>query len=331
MKTVEIGEKKAMNEEQRHIPVLIDEVCSFIVGEDRPLRRIVDGTVGFGGHSSALLRAHPEAELLGVDRDLEALEAAKEALAFAGKRAHLRHGAFSRMSELAAELGWEDGVDAVLLDLGVSSVQLDQADRGFSYRFPEAALDMRMDQNAETPTAADLLNNAPEEELTRIFREYGEVREAGRLAKMVANERTRRPFISCGDFAAVCDSFSRGRGQGGRKGPPAPTLPFQALRIAVNGELDELRRGLEAATELLAPGGRLLAISFHSLEDRIVKRFFQDMAAKCKCPPGLPVCRCGWKPKLAILTKHPIEADEQERGKNSRSACAKLRVAERMQ
>ena len=318
------------DEQRMHVPVLAEAVRANVARPGAGPRRMIDGTVGCGGHAGMILRDRPELELLGLDRDGDALAFAKSALAFAGNRVRLRQSVFSEMRMRAEEIGWES-VDAVLLDLGVSSVQLDRGERGFSYRFPDAPLDMRMDRESGGESAAELVGRASEEELARIFREYGELREAGRLARRIVRERRLRPIVTCGDLARICDEELGGRGRGGgRKGPPAPTLPFQALRIAVNGELDELRAGLEAATELLAPGGRLLVISFHSLEDRIVKRFFREMAETCKCPPGLPVCRCGWTPKLAISTKRPIEADEREKAENSRSACAKLRVAERI-
>ncbi len=318
------------DEQRMHVPVLAEAVRANVARPGGSPRRMIDGTVGYGGHAGMILRDWSELELLGLDRDAEALASAKKALAFAGSRARLCQSVFSEMRTRANEIGWER-VDAVLLDLGVSSVQLDRGERGFSYRFPDAPLDMRMDRQSVGETAAELVERASEEELAQIFRDYGELREAGRLARRIVQERQTRPIVTCGDLARICDEELGGRNRDrGRKGPPAPTLPFQALRIAVNGELDELRAGLEAATDLLAPGGRLLVISFHSLEDRIVKRFFREMAETCRCPPGLPICRCGWTPKLAILTKHPIEADEQEKTENSRSACAKLRVAERI-
>ena len=189
---------------------------------------------------------------------------------------------------------------------------------------------MRMDRSRGR-TAADLVNTLPEEELATIFRDYGEIREARRLARRIAELRQARPFLTCGDLAAVCDDILGGfRRRGGRKGPPAPTLAFQALRIAVNGELDELREGLQAAVDLLSPGGRMAVISFHSLEDRIVKNFIREMAMNCKCPPGTPVCICSWRAVLKPLTGKPVEADEDELAANPRAACAKLRAAEKL-
>jgi len=313
----------------KHIPVLPEAVCSFLAPEGRTVRRIIDGTVGYGGHSALLLKSKPEAELLGLDRDEDALAGARETLAFAGDRVHLVHSDYSRMADRAAALGW-DKVDTILLDIGVSSRQIDDAERGFSFRFSEAPLDMRMDRSCGR-TAADLVNSLPENELAAIFRDYGEIREAHRLARRIAELRTEKPFRTCGDLAEVCDEILGAfRRKGGRKGPPAPTLAFQALRIAVNGELDELREGLQHAVDLLAPGGRMAVISFHSLEDRIVKNFIREMAMNCKCPPGTPVCICSWRAVLKPLTKKPVEADERELAANPRSACAKLRAAEKL-
>ena len=313
----------------KHIPVLPEAVCSFLAPEGRTVRRIIDGTVGYGGHSALLLQRKPEAELLGLDRDDDALAASRERLAFAGDRVHLVHSDYSRMAERAAALGW-DKVDTILLDIGVSSRQIDDAERGFSFRFAEAPLDMRMDRSRGR-TAADIVNTQPEEELATIFRDYGEIREARRLARRIVELRKTRPVRTCGDLAAVCDETLGGfHRKGGRKGPPAPTLAFQALRIAVNGELDELREGLQAAVELLSPGGRMAVISFHSLEDRIVKNFIREMAMNCKCPPGTPVCICSWRAVLKPLTKKPVEADERELAENPRAACAKLRAAEKL-
>ncbi len=287
--------------------------------------RVIDGTVGYGGHSSLILRKNPEALLLGIDRDQGALAFTKEQLAFAGNRVQLAHGNFSTLAERAAEIGWNK-VDSILLDIGVSSPQIDTPERGFSFRF-DAPLDMRMDRSCRL-TAADVVNTYSGEELTRIFREYGEIREAKKLAGAILREREQEAVMTCGKLAEICE---KALGKPGRRtGPPAPTLPFQAIRIEVNGELEELERALESAMDLLNPGGRLSVISFHSLEDRIVKRFFQEMAVTCKCPPGCPVCICNWQPKLEILTRKPVTASAAELVENRRSACAKLRSAKRI-
>lgn len=315
-------------ERHPHIPVLPDAVCSFLVPPERNVERIIDGTIGFGGHSALLLERKPEARLLGLDRDETALSYTRERLSFAGERVTLKHANYSRMAEAAASVGW-DKADTILLDIGVSSLQLDESERGFSFRYPEAPLDMRMDRSCGR-TAADLLNQLEPAELSRIFAEYGEIQEAKRLAMRIAEVRKTHPFMKCGDFAAVCDEVL-GRFHGhGRKGPPAPTLAFQAIRIAVNGELDELTGGLNAAVSLLTPGGRIAVITFHSLEDRIVKNFIREMAMNCKCPPGLPVCICSWRALLKPITGKPVTADEDEIAVNPRASCAKLRVAEKL-
>lgn len=302
-----------------HVPVLSGRVREvFSAG---PLRRLIDGTLGGGGHTEMLLRDHPELEVLGIDRDREALAAARARLAWAGTRFHAVHGNYSDMRKLASDIGWSE-VNGVLLDIGVSSFQIDTPRRGFSWR-ADGPLDMRMD--CESPvTASRILNSASEEELTEIFREYGEIRPARRLAAAVAEARRRSPLAATGEFAALVEK-TVGRGRPG--GPPVPTLAFQALRIAVNDELGELKRGLEAAEAILAPGGILCVISFHSLEDRIVKEFIRHAGAECVCPPGLPVCRCGKVPTMRAVTKKAVTAAADEIAANRRSAPARLRAA----
>lgn len=310
-----------------HIPVLPEETVSCAMPQTSGVCRVIDGTVGYGGHSSLILKKNPDAELLGIDRDETALAHAAERLAFAASRVRLTHGRFSTLAEKAAEAGWRK-VDSILLDIGVSSPQIDTPERGFSFRF-EAPLDMRMDRSRGM-TAADVVNTYSVQELARIFRDYGELREAKRLAEAIVRQREEKAITTCGELAELCEKVLRVPGGKRRTGPPAPTLPFQAIRIEVNGELDELRTALESAVELLNEGGRLSVISFHSLEDRIVKQFFRDMAEKCKCPPGCPVCICNWTPKLEILTGKPLTASEKELAENPRSACAKLRCAVRI-
>ncbi|MDD2403548.1 MAG: 16S rRNA (cytosine(1402)-N(4))-methyltransferase RsmH [Victivallaceae bacterium] len=307
-----------------HYPVLHWEVVEYLTWR-KGCVKIVDGTLGCGGHSSLILKENRQAELLGIDRDGDALRRATEVLRFAEERIHLFRGNFSDLKEYAAELEW-NSVDAVLLDLGVSSPQIDDAGRGFSLRF-NGPLDMRMDQRNPV-TAARILNLESEEELGQIFRDYGEVRQWRRLAREVVRRRQLKAFDTTSDFAEFCEKIL-GKARPGRL--PTPTLVFQALRIAVNNELSELEDGLEAALEILAPGGRLAVISFHSLEDRIVKNFFRDLERDCICPPKCPVCICGGgRAKLKILTKKPVTASSDERAENSRSGCAKLRVAERI-
>ncbi len=305
-----------------HVPVLASAVVRLF-GEIQPLRRIVDGTLGNGGHSALLLEAYPEAEILGIDRDEAALERATCRLAGWGRRFAAVHGEFARLDELAKAHGWEQ-VDAILLDIGVSSPQIDDPARGFSWR-AEGPLDMRMDRE-QTLTASRVVNGYNEAELIRVFREYGELREARRLARCIVEHRAVKPFATTLELAEVCDRVLR-RGPGDRL--PHPTLAFQALRIEVNGELRQLEAGLRAAENILRPGGRLAVISFHSLEDRVVKNFMRDAARECICPPGLPICVCKHHAEFTLPVRGVIEADERELAQNRRAAPAKLRVADR--
>ena len=273
--------------------------------------RYIDGTLGGGGHAAAVLeRSSPDGELLGIDADPAALAAAAERLQRFGDRVRLAHGNFGTLGAIAAQAGWER-VDGILLDLGVSSYQLDTAERGFSFQ-ADGPLDMRLDPT-KGETAADLVNQAPETELADLIFQYGEERASRRIARFLVEARRRQPITTTAQLAAIV-----ARALGGRHGKIHPaTRTFQALRIAVNGELDNLERGLEQAVELLQPGGRLAVIAFHSLEDRIVKHFFR---AEAHAEPA----------RLAILTKKPIEADEAEARSNPRSRSAKLRIAERV-
>ncbi len=307
-----------------HYPVLHREVTEFLSWQSGAMR-LIDGTLGCGGHSSLILRKNGQAELLGIDRDGDALARAENALAFAGNRIQLLRGNYSELAELAAEVGWTS-VDAVLLDLGISSPQIDDARRGFSLRL-NGPLDMRMDQR-DPNSASRVLNRAPEEELGRIFRDYGEIQRWRRLAQAIVERRAVKAFDTTADFAEFCDSVL-GKARPGKL--PTPTLCFQALRIAVNDELGELERGLEAARDILRPGGRLAVISFHSLEDRMVKNFFRDAETNCICPPKCPICICGGnRATMKVLTKKPVTAAPDELAENSRSGSAKLRVAEKL-
>lgn len=311
-------------EEFGHYPVLHREIVEFL-SRDQGRLRMVDGTLGCGGHSSLILKENQQAELLGIDRDGDALERAAKALDFASDRIHLFRGNFSELTEYMTELEWSS-VDAILLDLGISSPQIDDAERGFSLRL-NGPLDMRMDQRNPV-SASRILNYESEEELGRIFRDYGEVRQWRKLAWRTVQQRELKAFDTTAGFAEFCESVL-GRARPGKL--PTPTLCFQALRIAVNDELGELERGLEAALEALASGGRLAVISFHSLEDRIVKNFFRNLEQDCVCPPKCPVCICGGnRARLKILTKKPVTASHSELTENSRSGSAKLRVAEKI-
>ena len=312
-----------MSEQFHHIPVLAEGVLEHLTFPEGRKVRMIDGTLGGGGHSALLLAKYPELELLGIDRDEFALKNAAEKLAFASNRVHLCHGEYAMMKEHALAIGW-DKVDGILLDIGVSSPQIDKPERGFSWR-NEGPLDMRMDQSAEV-TAGRILNFSSEEELYRIFREYGELRSAAKLARAVVEQRAESFFGTTADLVKLCDK-TLGKSAPGKL--PIPTLVFQALRIEVNGELEQLSRALSAAEDILRPGGRLAVISFHSLEDRIVKNFMRDAAQNCICPPGLPVCVCSHRARFTLPVRGVICADKQELEANRRAACAKLRVADR--
>lgn len=308
-----------------HIPVLAEQTVSVLSEAPRPLKRLIDCTVGCGGHSGMLLERNPELEILGIDRDDEALRRAGEHLVPFGARVHLKKGRFSELAELAAELGW-DKADGILMDIGVSSPQIDDPRRGFSFR-NDGPLDMRMDRSSPL-SAARVVNQYDEESLRNIFRNYGELdgRDAARLAEAIVRWREKQPFARTSELAALCDSvLTRHK----RKGPPAPTLCFQALRIEVNGELAELEQALKSALPLLNPGGRIAVITFHSLEDRIVKQAMQQAAKGCTCPPDFPVCVCGKKPTIDIVTRKPILAGAEELEENPRARSAKLRVAQK--
>ena len=306
-----------------HIPVLAEEAVRVLELPEGVPARLIDGTVGGGGHSALLLKMYPRLEILGIDRDRQALAAAAEKCEFAADRLTLMRGNFADLDKLAAANGWHE-VDGILLDIGVSSPQIDTPERGFSWR-SDGPLDMRMDDRNPV-TAGRLLNHAPEEELARIFRDYGEIVQAKKLARAAVEMRKTAPFGTTRDLVKLCDEVL-GVSRPGKL--PHPTLVFQALRIAVNDELGQLETALKAGCGILKKGGRIVVISFHSLEDRIVKNFFRDESTGCHCPPGLPVCRCGHTASLRIVTRKPVTPGEAELASNRRSACAKLRAAEK--
>ena len=283
----------------------------------------LDGTVGGGGHAAALLeRTAPDGRLIGLDVDDESLAEAGERLARFGGRARLTQANFADM-KTASESAGIAAVDGVLLDLGGSSHQFDTPERGFSFR-EDGPLDMRQDRRLGR-TAADILAESSEDELARIFRAYGEEPLAKRLALAVVQERVRHPITRTIQLAELVKRIKRGSH---RSIHPA-TLVFQALRIAVNDELGQLTRGLEAAVELCRPGGRLAVIAFHSLEDRIVKNFMRRMSSPCVCPPGLPVCRCGQRQRLRLVQRKAFRPTEAEVVANPRARSARLRAAEK--
>lgn len=307
-----------------HLPVLCSGVLELLTfSPDRPAR-LIDGTVGGGGHSGMLLEHYPKLELLGIDRDDHALAAAKSNLEFASSRVTLVRGNYAELAAIAVEHGW-DSVDGILLDIGVSSPQLDCADRGFSWR-QDGPLDMRMDRRSPL-TAGRWLNRASEADLVYAFRTYGELNSARRLAAAVIERREREPFARTSDLVEIADRVM-GRAKPGKL--PHPTLLFQAVRIAVNDELRQLETGLTAATDLLECGGRIAVITFHSLEDRIVKNFFREAATGCICPPKLPVCCCDHKATLKLVNKKALCPSAAEIRENPRCSCAKLRVAEHL-
>jgi 16S rRNA (cytosine1402-N4)-methyltransferase len=305
-----------------HIPVLCADVVRFLAGRGGIL---VDGTIGLGGHAEALLAADPAARLVGIDRDPHALERARERLACFGNRVQLVHGSFADLDDHLARLGARP-VNGVLLDLGVSSMQLDDASRGFSLR-ADGPLDMRMDPTLGA-TAADWLAIVDVRDLERVLATYGEERYARRIARAIETARGHGPIRTTAELVDVIHRAVPGV-YFAEKIDPA-TRTFQALRIAVNGELEALERGLEKGFAALAEDGVLVVISFHSLEDRRVKTFLRERAAACTCPPDLPECRCGKKVEAQILTRKPIVASPTEIAANPRSRSAKLRAARRV-
>jgi len=309
-----------------HQPVLLQETLHWLGA--KPGGLIVDGTLGDGGHAEAILeRTAPDGRLVGLDRDADALRIAGARLARFGARVSLAHASFRDLTSALADAGVAR-VDGVLLDLGVSSRQLDQPERGFRFGSEtarETALDMRMDR-AQGETAADLLARASVDELASCFRDYGELPGAGRLAHTIAARRKDSPLRTTADLLAAIRDARIG---GGRKHNPA-TLVFQALRIAVNDELGALEHGLGAAIDALAPGGRVCVISYHSLEDRLVKQRFASEERPCTCPPSAPVCTCGKKPRLARATRKAVRPSEAEIADNPRARSARLRAAEKL-
>ena len=297
----------------------------------RPGGLWVDGTVGAGGHAEAILRATaPGGRLLGIDRDAAALESARRRLRAFGDRTILRHADHRLLPAILDEMG-SGPVDGILLDLGISSLQLDDPERGFSFR-KDGPLDMRLDRSQET-TAADLVNRLTVRELGSILARFGEEPRARRIAEAIVAERDRSPITTTRRLAEIVLAVV---GPGGRplRGRPARIHPatraFQALRIAVNGEIDGLDRLLEEAAERLRPGGRIAVISFHSLEDRVVKHTLRGLARRCVCPRDLPVCACGRPDLLRLVTPRPVRPSPLEMRVNPRGRSARLRAAERL-
>ncbi len=306
-----------------HTPVLLREAVDLLAPHQGGV--YLDGTLGAGGHASEILRrSSPDGILIGLDQDAEAIERCRRSLAEFGNRVILQQRNFRDLSAVLAGLS-RPTVDGVLLDLGISWFHIRAAERGFSFQL-DGPLDMRMDTTRER-TAADLVNGLSREKLAVIIREYGEERRAGVIAKAIEKARARRPITRTVQLAEIISSVV----------PPYPlqrihpaTLTFQALRIAVNDEINALREGLSQAIPLLNSGGRIAVITFHSLEDRIVKQTFASSAKGCVCPPKMPVCSCGRVPELKVLTSHPITASREEIARNPAARSGKLRAAEKL-
>jgi len=305
-----------------HEPVLLKETISYLNAQQGGL--FVDCTLGLGGHSEAILEASAQAQVIGIDRDAEALIRARARLERFASRVRFRQANFKDIALVLDQFN-VDKVDGMLADLGVSSFQLEQAERGFSFR-AEAPLDMRMDTGQAT-TAADLVNSLGESELADIIYRYGEEPGSRRIARAIVRERQRRPIDTTTRLAEIVATALKLKGR--RRIHPA-TRTFQALRIAVNEELENLEQFIEAAIGRLKSGGRLAIISFHSLEDRIVKQAFKVQSGQCICPPDLPVCHCGAQPRVEILTRKPVTPTEEELRSNVRARSAKLRVCRRV-
>ena len=303
-----------------HVPVLLNECLEGLAID--PAGTYLDGTAGGGGHSSEIARRLTTGRLISLDQDPDAVAAATERLK--GLPATVVRTNFRYARRALADLG-VSAINGALLDLGVSSHQLDDGERGFSYR-QDAPLDMRMSQSG--PTAADLVNSASREELARILREYGEEPYAWAIAGRIVRQREQKLFATTLELA---DAIASALPPAVRRKDKNPSRrSFQAIRIAVNGEMDALSEGLDEIFDLLAPGGRFAIITFHSLEDRLVKNRFRQWATACTCPPEYPVCVCGGKAKAKLITRKPIEAAPDELESNRRSRSAKLRVIEKL-
>lgn len=301
-----------------HLPVLYQQIIHALRPHSPGF--YVDGTVGAGGHAAGILEASlPDGTLLGLDVDPQALALSHQRLLQYGDRANLVHASYVTIRKQVDALGWE-GIAGIVVDLGVSSMQIDTPERGFSFQM-DGPLDMRFrtDQGA---TAADLVNQSSEEDLANILWRYGDEQLARKIARAIVQDR---PFTTTLQLASMI-----ARIYGSRRGHIHPaTRTFQALRIAVNQELDSLSEFLPQAIDVLEPGGRLAVISFHSLEDRIVKQYFRLESRDCICPPEQPICTCNHRASIVEISRHPIEADEEEIIRNPRSRSARLRIAEK--
>jgi len=308
--------------EYTHKPVLLDECIQAL--RIRPEGIYIDGTLGRAGHSREIAQRLTTGRLIAIDRDQAAIDAAQERLAPWMDRVTLVHSNFDQLDEILRNMGIS-GADGMLFDLGVSSPQLDDPARGFSYMH-DAPLDMRMDVSAPL-SAREVVNQWSYEELRRILFDYGEERYAPAIARAIVKRREDRPIETTLELVDVIKGAMPAAALREKQHPAKRS--FQAIRIAVNGELDALPPMLEAAADKLNPGGRLAVITFHSLEDRIVKKTMQKLATGCTCPPEFPVCVCGKKPKLKLVSRKPIVSGPEELAENPRARSAKLRVAEK--
>ncbi|MGI6225217.1 MAG: 16S rRNA (cytosine(1402)-N(4))-methyltransferase RsmH [Peptococcales bacterium] len=310
--------------EFEHVPVLRDEIIKILDPKSGEI--FVDCTLGGGGHSKAILmKISPEGLLIGIDQDENAIKAARESLQEFQENTCFVHSNYEKLNDIL-NIHAPDGIDGILFDIGVSSHQLDEKERGFSY-MQDAPLDMRMDQTNDF-TAWELVNTFTEEKLAQIIRDYGEENWAKRIAQFIVKAREEKTIDTTGELV---DIIKRAIPAGARKDGPHPAKrTFQAIRIAVNRELEVLENTLDTALTWLKKGGRIGVISFHSLEDRIVKEKFKYWAQSCVCPPELPICQCDKKTLVRILTRKPVTAGKEELEKNPRSRSAKFRAAEKL-
>jgi 16S rRNA (cytosine1402-N4)-methyltransferase len=307
-----------------HKSVLLDEVLAFLELNDQSI--VIDATLGLGGHAEAILEAFPFVEVIGIDQDAAALKIAGGRLSRFGDRFRSFHSNFSEIAQIARD-ATVDAVDAIIADLGVSSMQLDDANRGFSFR-SDAPLDMRMDTTSGGQTAAELLETLDEDEIANVIYKYGEERKSRRIAKWIVERREKgEPIQTTTELAAL---VQRAVGRGPKDKIHPATRTFQALRIAVNDELGILDKFIADSVDLLKPKGTFCVITFHSLEDRIVKQAFQKLAGKCFCPPRIPRCVCGAEKRVEILTRKPVVPTEAEMNANPRSRSAKLRACRKL-
>lgn len=308
--------------EFEHQPVMAKETIEALHLKPRGI--YVDCTLGGGGHTLKMLQTQPDCRVIGIDRDPYAIEAAKHRLAGFGTSVEFVRGNFRNLDQILDALN-VDVVDGIVMDLGVSSPQLDQAERGFSYQH-DARLDMRMDPTGQV-SAYDLVNGLSKRELARIIKEYGEERWAARIAEFIDEYRRKQPIETTGQLVAIIKAAVPKKARIDGHHPAKRT--FQALRIVVNDELGALAEALEKAVKRLRPQGRLCVITFHSLEDRIVKKLFHLFSNPCTCPPGLPICSCGQRQLVTVITRKPLTPSEAELAANPRARSAKLRVCER--